>query len=233
MRAWGRAPRFPFAPRQQNRRDGRRLPDADGRHVRLDRLHRVVHGETRRYHATGRVDIHLDVAVGVLFFQKQQLCDYEISDMVIHRLADKDDAVFEQARIDVIGALTTRGLLDYHRNHCHCFSPAVKAAVRLRAAAAARSGRGGCWGRRWGRLMAANRGVRQAYRRSTHSPPPLFSRDACGPPPLNASWVRRRRVPRRVSAPMSTLPESAAGPAPAARYTPDAAPLPHGELRSR
>ena len=58
--------RLPGRPRGEDHRGGRGgLPEADGRHVGLDELHRVVDGEEPGDLAAGRVDVDRDVLVGV------------------------------------------------------------------------------------------------------------------------------------------------------------------------
>jgi len=42
--------------------------------------------------------------------------DDEVRDLVVDRRAEKDDALGEQARVDVEGTLAARGLLDHHRD---------------------------------------------------------------------------------------------------------------------
>ena len=50
----------------------------------------------------------------VLRFQEQQLRRHQVRDVVVDRGAYENDAVFEQPRIDVVGALATIRLLDDH-----------------------------------------------------------------------------------------------------------------------
>jgi hypothetical protein len=106
---------------------------ARGGHVRLDELHRVVDREAGVHLAAGGVDVHRDVLVGVDRLEVQQLRDHEVGHLVVDRRADEDDALVEQARVDVEGALAARVLLDDHRNHRHGYSPSSPPSQRSSA----------------------------------------------------------------------------------------------------
>ena len=107
--------------RQQDRRHRRRLADAVGLHIRLDELHRVVDRYPCRNRPARAVDVEQDVLVRILGFQEQHLRDHEIGDRVVNRRADEDDAVLQQAREDVVRALTAVRLFDDHRDELHAF----------------------------------------------------------------------------------------------------------------
>ena len=92
---------------------------ADRLHVGRDVLHRVVDGEAGVDDAAGAVDVEADVAVGVGGFEVQQLRDDEVRDLVVDRLAEEDDALVEQAAVDVERALAASVLLDDHRDEGH------------------------------------------------------------------------------------------------------------------
>src|SRR4051794_33426028 len=102
--------------RQQDRLHRGRLADADGLDVRFDELHGVVDGQPCSNRAARAVDIELDVLVGVLGLEEEHLGDRQVRYLIVNRRADEDDAVLEQARKDVVGALAPVGLLDHHRN---------------------------------------------------------------------------------------------------------------------
>src|SRR5579872_97677 len=104
------------AGREQHGGHRRRLPDAVGRHVRLDELHRVVDRHAGRHDAARAVDVQQDVPIGVLGLQKQHLRDHQIGDVVVDGRADEDDAVLQQAREDVVCTLAAVGLFDHHRD---------------------------------------------------------------------------------------------------------------------
>jgi hypothetical protein len=65
------------------------------------------------------VDVEEDVLLGVLRLEEQHLGDDQIRDVVVDRLAEEDDVVFEQPRVDVVGALAARRLLHDHGDQDH------------------------------------------------------------------------------------------------------------------
>ena len=58
------------------------------------------------------VDVDAVVLVRVLALQEEQLGDDQVRHHIVDRGAQEDDAVLEQARVDVIGTLAAAGLLD-------------------------------------------------------------------------------------------------------------------------
>jgi hypothetical protein len=103
-------------PGEDQRRHGRGQPDADGRHPRAHVLHGVVDGEAGGHRAARGVDVDEDVLLGILAFEKQQLGHDQVGDLIVDRRAQEDDAVTQQARVDVEGALAARRGLDDHRD---------------------------------------------------------------------------------------------------------------------
>ena len=104
------------ARRQQHRRRRRRLPEADRGDVGLDVLHRVVDREQRGDVAARRVDVDVDVLVGVLRLEVQQLGAHQVGDRVVDRRAQEDDVLLEQPRVEVVRPLAPVGLLDDRRD---------------------------------------------------------------------------------------------------------------------
>src|SRR5829696_3574028 len=102
--------------RQQQGAHRHRDADADGLHVGLDELHRVVDRESRVHRPAGRVDVQRDVLVRVLGLEVQHLGDDQVGDLVVDRRAEEDDAFVEQPGVDVERALAARRLLNDHRN---------------------------------------------------------------------------------------------------------------------
>ena len=88
-------------------------------HVGLDELHRVVNRQPGRNRPARAVDVEQDVLVGILGLEEQHLRDDQIGDLVVDRRADEDDAVLQQPRKDVVGALAAVGLFDDHRHELH------------------------------------------------------------------------------------------------------------------
>ena len=97
---------------QQERAHAGSHADADGGHVALDILHRVVDRHAGRHTAAGGVDIELDVLVGVLGLEEQKLRDDQARGRVVDLLAEEDDTVFQQAGENVVGALAAVGLFN-------------------------------------------------------------------------------------------------------------------------
>ena len=116
-RECGSAKRFLGAP-DGEQHGGHRgaLTDADGRHVGLDVLHRVVDGQTARDRAARRVDVEADVLLGIGALEVQELRDDQVGDVVVDLRAEEHDAVVEQTRVDVEAALASAGLLDDDRD---------------------------------------------------------------------------------------------------------------------
>ena len=82
----------------------------------LDELHRVVDRESSGYRAARRIDVEADLLFRVFRLQKEQLRGDQVGDVVVDRMAQKDDPILEQPRIDVVGAFAAARLLDDHRN---------------------------------------------------------------------------------------------------------------------
>src|SRR3712207_9442327 len=68
--------------------------------VAVDELHRVVDGHAGADRAAGRVDVQVDVALGVLSRQQQHLGGQLVGDDVVDLGAEEDDALAEQALVD-------------------------------------------------------------------------------------------------------------------------------------
>ena len=92
------------------------LANAPGGDVAVDELHGVVDRKPRRDGAAWRVDVEVNVGVGVFGRQVEKLRDHQAGDVVFHRPHHEDDAVAEQARVDVEGAFAASALLHHHRH---------------------------------------------------------------------------------------------------------------------
>jgi hypothetical protein len=102
------------ATREEQRGNGCGLSDAGGDDVRLHKLHGVVDRESRSNRTAGRIDVQLNVFLGILGLEEQHLRGREIGDVVVNGRADKDDVFFKEAGINVVGALSAAGLFDHH-----------------------------------------------------------------------------------------------------------------------
>ena len=71
-----------------------RLAEAEGGDVRLDEVHGVVHRHACGDGAAGRVDVEVDVLVGIFRFKEKHLRDDEVGRGVIDRADEEDDPLF-------------------------------------------------------------------------------------------------------------------------------------------
>ena len=69
--------------------------------------------------AAGAVDVQVDVGLGVLVGQDQHLGDDQVGDGVVDGRAQDDDAVLEQAGIDIHRPLFTAAPFDHDRDQWH------------------------------------------------------------------------------------------------------------------
>src|SRR5437879_3080197 len=101
---------FGCAAGEQYGCDGGSLSYAGGDHVWLHKLHGVIDCKSGRNGAAGRIDIELDVALGIFGLEKEHLCGGEVSHVIVDRRADEDDVLFEEPRVNVVRAFATAGL---------------------------------------------------------------------------------------------------------------------------
>ena len=94
-----------LAGRQQESAHAGRHADAQGGHVGLDEVHGVENRHARADRPARRVDVQRNILVRVFAFQEQQLRHHEVGRLIIHRPHQEDHALFEQARVDVVGTL--------------------------------------------------------------------------------------------------------------------------------
>ena len=80
----------------------------------VDQAHGVQDGEARGYVAARAVDIEADVAVPIFAFQVEELGDDDVGDLIGDGRAQINDALTEEQRIDVEGALATGAGLNDH-----------------------------------------------------------------------------------------------------------------------
>lgn len=116
----GQCESFSFrASGQQHRAHRRGLADAVGGDVARDELHRVVDRQACGNTAAGAVDIQVNVGFGVVRLQEQHLGDQGIGDVIVNLLAEENDAVFEQAAVNVVNAFFATAFLDDVGDRCH------------------------------------------------------------------------------------------------------------------
>src|SRR3954462_1811709 len=74
------------------------LTHADRLDVGPDELHGVVDGHPRRGGAARRVDVDVDVLLGVFSFEEEELRDDQVGHHVVDGRPEEDDVVLEEAR---------------------------------------------------------------------------------------------------------------------------------------
>src|SRR6476469_8080182 len=99
MREFGSANRMSFWPAASS-------SDAMGGDRRADELHRVVDRKPGRHDPAWRVNVHRYLFLRIVCFQEQELGDHEGRHHILDRTGDEDDALLQQTREDVVGALT-------------------------------------------------------------------------------------------------------------------------------
>jgi hypothetical protein len=87
--------------------NARRHPHADRTDRRIEELHRVVDRHPRAHTAARGVDVDVDVALGIVRIEEQQLGNDDVGDIIVDRRAEENDAVHEEPREDVVRALAT------------------------------------------------------------------------------------------------------------------------------
>lgn len=81
-----------------------------------DILHSVIDSETRGDDSARRIEVEVDWLRGVLGFEEKELRDDEGGGAIVDRPVDAHDALLQEAREDVIGALAAGSVLDHHRH---------------------------------------------------------------------------------------------------------------------
>src|SRR5207302_5504182 len=104
---------------QQDRRAACRKTGTKGGDLGADVLHRVVDRQRRGERAAWAVDVKLDVALGRLVLEEQQLCGHGGGHVVVDDAADEDHAVTKQPRVDVVRALAAAVVGDHGWNQMH------------------------------------------------------------------------------------------------------------------
>ena len=98
--------------RKQDRSHTGRLANAVGRHIAADVLHRVVDRHAGGDRTARRVDVEVDVRLGVVELQEQQLSHDAVSHVIVDAAAEDHNAIFQQPAVDVHSAFITPVLFD-------------------------------------------------------------------------------------------------------------------------
>jgi hypothetical protein len=99
------------------------LSDAIGNNIRFNKPHRIEDGKTSRNRTTRGIDVQRDIPFRIFRCQKQHLGDDQVRYAIIDRSAEKDDVFLQQARINVVGTLSSRRLLNHHRHKHRIIHP--------------------------------------------------------------------------------------------------------------
>ena len=113
IRGLGRAKRLPAVPPQRIMAAADIPIPTQMVDTRADVLHDVVDRHAGVGHAPGRVDVELDVLLGVLGLEEEHLGDDQVGHLVVDLLAQEDDALAQQLRVDVEGPVAPVALLDH------------------------------------------------------------------------------------------------------------------------
>jgi hypothetical protein len=98
----------------------RRLTEAYRLDVGLDVLNCIVNRKTCRNAPSGRVDVEIYISLRVLRLKEKELSDHEIGSHVENFPVEKDDPVFQETGIDIIGTFPrARVLHDYGNKSIH------------------------------------------------------------------------------------------------------------------
>jgi hypothetical protein len=97
---------------EQHRAHAGGLADAIGVHVAGHVLDGVVNREPRRDAAAGRIDVEMHVLLRIGHLEEQQLRDDDVGDLIVHGRAEEQDAVHQQAGINVPTPFAAPGLFD-------------------------------------------------------------------------------------------------------------------------
>ncbi len=109
--------RVPLArrPRRQDEAaHAARLADAPGADRGQDVSHGVVDGESGGDDPAGAVDVHVDGLLAALRLEEEELGHDQAGHVVVDGAHQADDALLEEAGVDVVAALAAAGLLHHH-----------------------------------------------------------------------------------------------------------------------
>ena len=98
MRLCACAYRLPGAPaHEQELRHRRREPEAHGRDLAPQRLHRVVDREAGIHLAAGRVEVERDRVLGLVGLEHEQLGAHPLRELAVDRAGEHHPALVEHA----------------------------------------------------------------------------------------------------------------------------------------
>ena len=77
-------------------------------------IHGINHRKSRRDRAARAIDVERDILLWVLGLEEEELGDNEIRHIVVDGAAEKDNALFEEPRENIVGAFAHRSLFNNH-----------------------------------------------------------------------------------------------------------------------
>ncbi len=81
--------------------------DAGCGHIAAEESHGVDDSKSRRDAAAGGVDVELDIGFGIVVGEKKELRDDRVGGFIGDGAAEDDNAVLEEAGVDVVGAFSS------------------------------------------------------------------------------------------------------------------------------
>ena len=85
---------------------GCRHTDTDSGNIAFDVVHSVVDRHSCRDRASGAVDVKINILVGILRLEIEELCNNERCGNIVYLIRKENDSVIKKSGINVIGALT-------------------------------------------------------------------------------------------------------------------------------
>ena len=86
-------------------------------HIRFDVLHRVEDAEAVVNRPAGRVDVEVDIFLGILSFEEQHLGHDPVGGVTGDSLTKEDDSLAQKPGINVKGPFSPAGLLNHNGDH--------------------------------------------------------------------------------------------------------------------
>src|SRR4029077_15558911 len=114
------------AARKKDRRAARGETRAQRGDLGTDVLHRVVYRQRRGERSARAVVVDLDVLLGSLVLQEQELRGHGARHVVVDDAAHEDDAVPEETRIDVVSPFAASIVGDHGRYEMHWTTSCAK-----------------------------------------------------------------------------------------------------------
>jgi hypothetical protein len=79
-------------------------------------LHSVIDGETSSYMTSGRIDIEGDWSLRISFLKIEKLCYNGVGNRRVNSVTEKDNAIFEESRVNIVSSLLSPNLINNRWN---------------------------------------------------------------------------------------------------------------------